>query len=59
MMTVLIEGTLSQPQHKNIDMDSLNREDLLLVSDQTLFNTLHAIGGTEWSNEFDSLMHTR
>ena len=59
MMTVLIEGKLSQPQHKNVDMDSLNREDTLLVSDQTLFNTLHAIGGPEWSNEFDSLLHTR
>jgi hypothetical protein len=59
MMTVLIEGKLSQPQHKNVDMDSLNREDTLVVSDHTLFNTLDAIGGPEWSNEFDLLMHTR
>eukprot|EP00984_Skeletonema_dohrnii_P034333 scaffold33530_cov119-Skeletonema_dohrnii-CCMP3373.AAC.4 len=59
MMTVLAEGKLSLPQHKTVDMDSLDREDQLIVSDQTLRNILQVIGGTEWLNEIESLMHLR
>mmetsp|Transcript_9516 Transcript_9516/g.13625 ORF Transcript_9516/g.13625 Transcript_9516/m.13625 type:complete len:452 (+) Transcript_9516:12-1367(+) len=59
MMTVLIEGKLSQPQNKNVEMDSLDQEDQLVVSDQTICNILEAIGGSKWKNEFESLLHMR
>ncbi len=61
MMTVLIEGKLSQPQNKNVemDLDSLGQEDQLVVSDQTICNILQAIGGSKWLNEFESLLHMR
>ena len=59
MMTVLTEGKLSLPQHKTVDMDSLDQEDQLIVSDQTLCDILQVIGGTVWLNEIESLMHLR
>jgi len=55
MMTVLTEGKLSQPK---VDI-RLDQEDQLIVSGPILCNILQAIGGTEWLNEFESLVHMR
>ena len=53
MMTVLTEGELPQHQnHSELDMDSLDDEDELLVSKQCLCDILQAIGGSVWSSAF-------
>lgn len=57
MMTVLIEGELAQHQNSSeLDMDSLDEENELLVSKQCLCDILLAIGGSAWLSEFEQAL---